>query len=142
MRGLIFLLCLFLSISVQAKTESQTIEQVFRLSPVIYDVKGMGNWKTAKHSGQIRLVITRSDKQDEMFLQWVQWNEKGPELIKSTVAIKEIQQAGRFKVMFIRRESTNGQRKIILGLENLHDKLSTRAIIHVDGIGRYRCVLE
>jgi len=125
-----------------AKEESITMDDVYKLSPYIYDVKGMGNWQVGSRSGQIRLVITRTNKQDEMFLQWVQWNEKGPELIKSTVALKEIQKAGRFKVDYIRRETISGRRQIVLGLENLYDKSASRAIIHVQGIGLYQLKME
>ena len=142
MRILFLLIGLLLSLNTFAKGESVTINDVYKLSPFIYDVKGMGNWKKGSRGGQIRLVITRTQKQDEVFLQWVQWNEKGPELIKSTIAVKEIQQEGRFQVDFIRRETIGHRRQIVLGLENLHDKSSSRAIIQVEDVGIYNCKLE
>lgn len=142
MRLSLFLLFVYCTLPVWAEPESQAIDVVYKLSPIIYDVKGMGEWKTPTSAGQLRLVITRSEKQDEVFLQWVAWSKKGPQTIKSTIAIKEIQQAGRFKVTFIRRETIEGKRQIVLGLENLHDKSSSRAIIYVSGIGRYQCKLE
>jgi len=142
MRWLVFSILCVLPTLLIAKQESKTIDDVYKLSPYIYDVKGMGNWKVGSRAGQVRLVITRTNKRDEMFLQWVQWNDKGPELIRSTVAIKEIQLAGRFKVDYIRRETIDGRRQIVLGLENLHDKSTSRAIIHVQDIGLYSCRIE
>lgn len=142
MRMLVTLVLVILFSSAYAEKSKGTIDDVHQLSPVIYDVKGMGNWKKGSRSGQIRLVITRLQKQDEVFLQWVQWDAKGPELVKSTVAIKEIAQQGRFKVDFIRRESTGNQRKILLGLENLHDKSSSRVVIQVQDLGVYSCKFE
>lgn len=142
MRLLVALVCFSLAGFAFAKGDSDTIDDVYKLSPFIYDVKGMGNWQKGSRGGQIRLVITRTQKRDEVFLQWVQWNEKGPELIKSTVAIKEIQQAGKFKVDFIRRETIGHARQIVLGLENLHDKSSSRAIIQVQDLGLYSCRME
>ncbi len=142
MRLMALICTLLVSQLILAKGESETINDVYKLSPQIYDVKGMGNWKKGSRAGQVRLVITRTHKQDEVFLQWVQWNEKGPELIKSTIAIKEIQQQGRFKVDFIRRETIGHSRQIVLGLENLHDKSSSRAVIQVEDLGVYRCEIE
>jgi hypothetical protein len=127
---------------VHAEKGSSSVADVYKLSPSIYDVKGMGNWQKGSRGGQIRLVITRTDKQDEVFLQWVQWDDKGPEIVKSTMAIKEIQQQGRFKVDFIRRETVGHSRKIVLGLENLYDKTSLRAIIQVQDLGVYSCTFE
>lgn len=142
MRFVVFLFCLSLINIVHAEKSSATVADVYKLSPAIYDVKGMGNWQKGSRGGQIRLVITRMEKQDEVFLQWVQWNDKGPETVKSTVAVKEIQQQGRFKVDFIRRETVGHTRKIVLGLENLYDKSSSRAVIQVQDLGVYSCKFE
>lgn len=142
MRFVLFLLCLCLVNIVHAEKGSSSVADVYKLSPSIYDVKGMGNWQKGSRGGQIRLVITRTQKQDEVFLQWVQWDDKGPEIVKSTMAIKEIQQQGRFKVDFIRRETVGHSRKIVLGLENLYDKTSLRAIIQVQDLGVYSCKFE
>jgi hypothetical protein len=120
----------------------QGMADASNLGVSIYDVKGMGNWQKGSRGGQIRLIITRMAKQDEVFLQWVQWNDKGPELVKSTVAIKEIQEKGRYKVDFIRRETSGHTRHIVLGLENLYDKSSTRVIIEVQDLGLYTCKFE
>ena len=126
----------------QRLKNSEFLKDAMTLSPFIYDVKGMGNWKKGKQAGQIRLVIARSARQDEIFLQWVSWDDKGPHSIKSTVQVKEVEQRGRYKVSFIRREASNGGRKIILGLENLHDKITSRAVIEVQDVGLYHCTLE
>ena len=142
MRMFVTLVLAILVTSAYAEKSEGTGDDVQQLSPVIYDVKGMGNWQKGSRSGQVRLVITRLQKQDEVFLQWVQWDAKGPELVKSTVAIKEIAQQGRFKVDFIRRENKGNERKIILGLENLHDKSSSRVVIQVQDLGVYFCKFE
>ncbi|MFT5593190.1 MAG: hypothetical protein ACI8SR_001562 [Oceanicoccus sp.] len=142
MRMFVTLVLAILVTSAYAEKSKGTGDDVQQLSPVIYDVKGMGNWQKGSRSGQVRLVITRLQKQDEVFLQWVQWDAKGPELVKSTVAIKEIAQQGRFKVDFIRRENKGNERKIILGLENLHDKSSSRVVIQVQDLGVYSCKFE
>lgn len=143
MRGLIVVLLFAVSLCIQASEElSQGAKDVSTLGASVYDVKGMGNWKKGSRGGQIRLVITRMSKQDEVFLQWVQWNEKGPELVKSTVEIQEIRNKGRYKVDFIRRETTGHARHIVLGLENLHDKSSIRAIIQVQDLGLYTIKFE
>lgn len=142
MRLFLFLLCLYFINIVHAEKGSSTVADVYKLSPAIYDVKGMGHWQKGSRGGQIRLVITRMEKQDEVFLQWVQWNEKGPEMVKSTIAVKEIKEQGRFKVDFIRRETVGHTRKIVLGLENLYDKTSIRAVIQVEDLGVYRCEFE
>ena len=144
--SLLFVLISVLALSVsthgQRLKNSAYLKDAMQLSPAIYDVKGMGNWKKGKQAGQVRLVIARSARQDEIFLQWVSWDSKGPHSIKSTVQIKEIEKMGRYKVSFIRREASNGGRKIILGLENLHDKITSRAIIEVQDVGLYHCQLE
>jgi|GEM_PF-1914898 len=141
--GVLLLLCV-LSVSAhgQRLKNSEFLKDVMQLNPAIYDVKGMGNWKKGKQAGQIRLVIARSARQDEIFLQWVSWDSKGPYNIKSTVQIKEIEKMGRYKVSFIRREAGNGGRKIILGLENLYDKTTSRAVIEVQDVGLYHCKME
>ena len=78
MRTSIIILCLFISHLVLASSEMSVGQSdVHKLGASIYDVKGMGNWKKGSRGGQVRLVITRMAKQDEVFLQWVQWNEKG-----------------------------------------------------------------
>lgn len=142
MRWLLMIGWLLISANVMAEKDSAAIDDVYKLSPAIYDVKGMGEWKVGSRFGQIRLVLTRSVKQDEAFLQWVQWNDKGPEKVRSTVVLKEIQQEGRFKVTFIRRESYDSKQHIILGLENLHDKSTSRAIINIENIGLYSLKFE
>ncbi|MGR6874418.1 hypothetical protein ACU6U9_19430 [Pseudomonas sp. HK3] len=142
MRLVIISLLLWSLNAVSAEKSAGTIDEVYKLSPVIYDVKGMGNWQKGSRSGQIRLILTRLAKQDEVFLQWVQWNDKGPEIVRSTVEVKEIQAQGRFKVDFIRRETVGHSRHIILGLENLHDKSSTRVIIQVQDLGVYTFKFE
>lgn len=126
----------------QRLKNSQFLKEVYKLSPAIYDVKGMGNWKKGKQAGQIRLVLARSARQDEVFLQWVSWGKKGPESVVSTVQVTEIAKKARFKVSFIRREASDGNRNIVLGLENLYDKSAARAVIEVRGVGVYHCKIE
>jgi len=141
----LFLIILF-SISqltfAQRAKESEHLTDVYKLPASIYDVKGMGNWKKGSKAGQIRLVIARSNKRDEVFLQWVQWNMKGPEKIASTLMVREIQDMANFKVIFIRRETIDGKRQIVLGLENMLDKTNLRAILDVTDVGYYTCRFE
>lgn len=139
---LLYVFSLSAQVHGQRLKNSEFLKSVMQLSPAIYDVKGMGNWKKGKQAGQIRLVIARSARQDEVFLQWVYWDAKGPHSIKSTVQVKEIEKMARYKVSFIRREASDGGRKIILGLENLYDKTTSRAIIEVQDVGLYHCKLE
>lgn len=143
MRTFMFLLCLLAGRFVLAGDDMNIGQSdAYNLGASIYDVKGMGNWKKGSRGGQIRLVITRMAKQDEVFLQWVQWNDKGPELVKSTVKIKEIEEKGRFKVDFIRRETVGHSRQILLGLENLYDKSLSRVVIQVQDLGVYTSQFE
>ena len=123
----------------QQGKKPQHLDQVYKLPAAIYDVKGMGKWKKGADTGQIRLVIARTNKRDEVYLQWVKWDKQGPNKVVSTVMVKEIQEAANFKTTFIRRETIDGSRQIVLGLENLYDKSSSRATLHVTGVGRYRC---
>lgn len=118
------------------------INDVYKLPPSIYDVKGMGNWKKGSDYGQIRLVITRSSRRDEVYLQWVKWSNGGPESVVSTIIIKEIQESANYKTTFIRRETNNGNRQIVIGLENLHDKTSSKMIVYITGVGRYHTELK
>ena len=140
-----FVLVCFLQILVmplvfaQQGKKPQHLEQVYKLPAAIYDVKGMGKWKKGTDTGQLRLVIARTNKRDEVYLQWVKWDKQGPNKVVSTVMVKEIQEAANFKTTFIRRETIEGHRQIVLGLENLYDKSSSRAILHVTGVGRYSC---
>jgi len=138
--SLIFLIAISAVHASQAK-KPKFMTDAYKLSASIYDVKSMGKWKKGKESGHIRLVIARSNKRDEIYLQWIKWDEKGPASVKSTVMIKEIQQAANFKSTFIRREVIEGKRQIVIGLENLHNKTTQRAIVEVTGVGRYKCTL-
>ncbi len=138
----VMLLCVSLGIEAQPAKGSEFISTVYKLDPVIYDVKGMGNWKKGRQSGQVRLVITRTSRRDDVFLQWIVWDKKGPKEIKSTVQISEIQQMANFKTTFIRREKGEKNRQIVLGLENQHDKTQSRVIIQVQNVGLYTCQFE
>ena len=142
--GAIFAMLLWVSMGVEAQPakSSEFISTVYKLDPVIYDVKGMGNWKKGRQSGQVRLVITRTSRRDDVFLQWVVWDKKGPKEIKSTVQISEIQQMANFKTTFIRREKGLKNRQIVLGLENQYDKTQSRVIIQVQDMGLYTCQFE
>jgi hypothetical protein len=144
MLRIVLMVLFFYSMVVQAQPTkgSEHISTVYKLDPVIYDVKGMGNWKKGRQVGQVRLVITRTHRRDDVFLQWIQWNKKGPEKIKSTVQITEVQQMANFKTTFIRREKDKKHRQIVLGLENQHDKTLSRAIIQVQDVGLYTCHFE
>lgn len=134
----LFVLCLPQVLAQQGK-DPKHLNEVYKLPPAIYDVKGMGQWKKGKSAGQLRLVIARTNKRDEVYLQWVKWDAKGPKEVVSTVMVKEIQESANYKTTFIRRETIQGNRQIVLGLENLHDKSSSRAILEVTGVGRYSC---
>jgi len=142
MLRLIILLLVVCTSQVQAAKKSEHLTTVFNLPADIYDVKGIGNWRKGEAAGQIRLVIARSNKRDEVFLQWVLWNDKGPEKVKTTLQIQEIQQEANFKITFIRRETVKGVRQLILGLENLYDKSAARAIIEINDVGRYTCLIR
>jgi hypothetical protein len=134
----VYVVCLPAAFSQQGKDQKHQ-KDVNQLPAVIYDVKGMGQWKKGSDAGQLRLVIARTNKRDEVYLQWVKWNSHGPEKVVNTVMIKEIQESANYKTTFIRRETFEGKRQIVLGLENLHDKSSNRAILEVTGVGRYYC---
>jgi len=67
---------------------------------------------------------------------------KGPEKIASTLMVREIQDMANFKVIFIRRETIDGKRQIVLGLENMLDKTNLRAILDVTDVGYYTCRFE
>ncbi len=142
MLRLFMLLLVVCASQAQAAKESDHLTSVFNLSPDIYDVKGIGDWRKGEAAGQVRLVIARSNKRDEVFLQWVQWGDKGPEKVSATLPIKEIQQEANFKITFIRRETVAGVRQLVLGLKNLYDKSVARAIIEIEGVGRYRCIIR
>jgi hypothetical protein len=129
-----------LSYSQQAKFPDH-LEDINNLPASLYDVKGVGQWKKGSDAGQIRLVIARSNKRDEVYLQWVKWNQKGPEKVVSTVMVKEIQASANYKTTFIRTENVGEKRIIVLGLENLYDKTSSKAEIEVREIGRYSCTI-
>lgn len=141
----ISLICLISALLISSLVNAQQgkqpkfLNEVYKLPAAIYDVKGMGQWKKGSDAGQIRLVIARSNQRDEVYLQWVKWDENGPDKVISTVMIKEIQQSANYKTTFIRRETIDGKRQIVLGLENLHDKSSSRAVLDVTGVGRYNC---
>lgn len=135
---LLLLIAPFFALAQQGK-EVKHLNDVYGLPAAIYDVKGMGQWKKGQDAGQIRLVIARTNKRDEVYLQWVKWNEKGPEKVISTVMIKELQKYANYKTTFIRRETINSKRQIVLGLENLYDKSSERAVLDVTGVGKYHC---
>jgi hypothetical protein len=143
-RFIIILTLLFtwsgLSYSQQSKAPLH-LDDIYKLPASLYDVKGVGPWKAGNDSGQLRLVIARTNKRDEVYLQWVKWNEKGPEKVVSTVMIKEIQASANYKTTFIRIKSMAGKRQVVLGLENLHDKSSSKAEIEIIGVGRYNCSL-
>jgi hypothetical protein len=122
----------------QQGKDTQFLRDVYDLPASIYDIKGVGKWQKGSDYGQLRLVVARSNKRDEVYLQWVKWSRKGPLKVVSTVMIKEIQESANFKTTFIRREIVEEKRQIVLGLENLHDKSSSRAVIEITGVGRYR----
>ena len=140
---LCFWLLLF-SVSVHGVGSKTTpyLKDVMALPAAIYDVKGMGKWQKGKEVGQIRLVITRNDKRDDVFIQWVSWDLNGPKQVKSTQFIKEILEEGNFKTTFIRRENNMDVRQITVGLENQHDKTHSRAVISIDDVGVYHCEFQ
>lgn len=135
---LVLMLSLALDAWAQRSKDPDHLKMVYKLAPAVYDVKGMGNWKKGREAGQIRLVIARTHKRDEVYLQWVKWDADGPVEVKSTVLINEIQDAANFKTTFIRRETIDGKRQIVLGLENHYDKMSSRIALEVLDVGRYQ----
>ncbi len=137
----LFILLIFCT-QVQAAPKSEFLNSVYKLPVSIYDVKGVGSWRKGEQAGQIRLVITRSSKRDRVFLQWVAWDKKGPARVKSTVQVMEIEQDAKYKITFIRRESAAGNRQVVLGLQNLYDKSAAKAIIKIQDIGSYSCIIQ
>ena len=105
----------------------------------VYDVKGLGSWSQGSFGGQVRLVITRTNKQDKAYLQWVEWEDSQPVKVRSTISINEINGVERFTVQFIRRENKVHDRKIILGLETVRTKEILRANIRLLDVGLYEC---
>ncbi len=142
MPRLLFIIILLMPALALASKESQFIKDVYGLSASIYDVKNVGNWAKGKKEGQVRLVITRSKKRDDIFLQWVSWDHKGPKKVESTIEVQEIRDMANFKLTYVRREKIEGKRQIVLGLENLYDKTPSKAMIQVTGVGEYRCYVE
>lgn len=131
------LLLLLASLSVQANMKA-----AYGLSPFVYDVKGMGQWSMGSKSGQVRLVITRDKKRDEVYLQWVAWDEGEPVHVESTIAVTEINRDDRYSITFIRREVNDGVRQIVLGLEDRRTKDVLRAFIQVKEMGLYHCQIK
>lgn len=118
------------------------MKAAYGLSPLVYDVKGMGQWSMGSKSGQVRLVITRDKKRDEVYLQWVAWNEGEPVHVESTIAVTEINKDDRYSITFIRREVNDGVRQIVLGLEDRRTKDVLRAFIQVKEMGLYHCQIK
>ncbi|WP_396586817.1 hypothetical protein [Bermanella sp. R86510] len=140
--GLLLIVASFFIYANEPKV-NEDLNTVHALSPKIYDVKGMGEWQEGSRKGQVRLVITRTAKQDSVFIQWVQWGKSGPQEILYTTHVKEIKDAGRFKVTFIRREMVpNQEPRMVLGLENKYDKSMARAHIWLTEVGHYRCEVK
>lgn len=131
------LLLLLASLSTQANMKA-----AYGLSPHVYDVKGMGQWSMGSKSGQVRLVITRDKKRDEVYLQWVAWDEGEPVHVESTIAVTEINRDDRYSITFIRREVNDGVRQIVLGLEDRRTKDVLRAFIQVKEMGLYHCQIK
>lgn len=131
------LLLLLASLSAQANMKA-----AYGLSPFVYDVKGMGQWSMGSKSGQVRLVITRDKKRDEVYLQWVAWDEGEPVHVESTIAVTEINRDDRYSITFIRREVNDGVRQIVLGLEDRRTKDVLRAFIQVKEMGLYHCQIK
>lgn len=118
------------------------MKAAYDLAPAIYDVKGMGQWAMGSKSGQVRLVITRTKKRDEVYLQWVVWTEGEPSHVESTISVSEINNHERFNITFIRREVNEGVRQIVLGLEDRRTKEPLRAFIQVKEMGLYHCQIK
>ncbi len=115
---------------------------VFKLAPEIYDVKGMGNWTSGNQSGQIRLVITRTNRRDEVYLQWVSWDDFGPKALITSVPVDEINLEAPYKTLYIRKETVRNEHSISLGLEDRHTKQIFKATIKTFGIGKYDCKIH
>jgi len=131
------LLLMLTSLSIHANMKA-----AYGLSPFVYDVKGMGQWSMGSKSGQVRLVITRDKKRDEVFLQWVAWDEGEPVHVESTISVTEINKDDRYSITFIRREVNEGVRQIVLGLEDRRTKDVLRAFIQVKEMGLYHCQIK
>lgn len=121
---------------------NEGMKAVYDLPAHVYDVKGMGKWSMGTKSGQVRLVITRHKKRDEVYLQWVQWQDEQPTEVKSTISISEINETDRFLITFIRREVQDGVRQIVLGLEDKRTKEALKAEIQVKEMGLYQCQIK
>lgn len=135
------LLALLATLFSQPSFGNEGMKSVYDLPANIYDVKGMGKWSLGSKSGQVRLVITRHKKRDEVYLQWVHWKDGQPASVESSISITEINNDERYLVTFIRREINDGQRQIVLGLEDKRTKDLMRAEIKVKEMGLYYCQL-
>lgn len=119
-----------------------SLKAAYELTPSVYDVKGLGNWSMGSKAGQLRLVITRNKKRDEVYLQWVAWQDDAPFKVESTIGVTEINNDERYTITFIRREVSDGTRKIVLGLEDRRTKEQLRAFIQVKELGIYHCEVK
>lgn len=118
---------------VDARSEVQSI------GAHIYDVKGIGSWQRQGMSGQVRMIITRNSRRDDVYLQWVAWRDGSPKAIIASDAVSEINNDANYQVRAISSQILQGKPQITLSLEDKYSKEMLRGIIRVIDVGVFEC---
>lgn len=113
--------------------------EVLSIGAHIYDVKGIGSWQNAHMMGQIRMVITRNSKRDDIYLQWVAWRDDTPKAIVASEAVEGINRDANYRVKAISSQIMQGKPQITLSLEDKYSKELLRGVIRIIDVGRFEC---
>jgi hypothetical protein len=113
--------------------------EVLSIGAHIYDVKGIGSWQNAHMMGQIRMVITRNSKRDDIYLQWVAWRDDTPKAIVASEAVEGINRDANYRVKAISSQIMQGKPQITLSLEDKYSKEMLRGVIRIIDVGRFEC---
>lgn len=115
------------------------LSEVQAVGAHIYDVKGIGSWQRQGMSGQVRMVITRSSRRDDIYLQWVAWRDGSPRAIIASDAVVAINEDANYQVRAISSQIMQGKPVITLSLEDKYSKEMLRGVIRVLDVGVYEC---
>lgn len=115
------------------------LSEVQAVGAHIYDVKGIGSWQRQGMSGQVRMVITRSSRRDDVYLQWVAWRDGSPRAIIASDAVVAINEDANYQVRAISSQIMQGKPVITLSLEDKYSKEMLRGVIRVLDVGVYEC---
>lgn len=115
------------------------LSEVQAVGAHIYDVKGIGSWQRQGMSGQVRMVITRSSRRDDVYLQWVAWRDGSPRAIIASDAVVAINEDANYQVRAISSQIMQGKPVITLSLEDKYSKEMLRGVIRVLDVGGYEC---